>query len=85
MESRSSATTSAIDSTGVGEGVSLSMMVAVPSARAIVALALGVSSWSLKFSTRPRSLVSANAVPSVMRTVLTISPAANVSVPVSAV
>ncbi|MNN99745.1 hypothetical protein D3C81_2194720 [compost metagenome] len=61
------------------------MMVAVPSARAIVALALGVSSWSLKFSTRPRSLVSANAVPSVMRTVLTISPAANVSVPVSAV
>ncbi|MNO05381.1 hypothetical protein D3C81_2267410 [compost metagenome] len=60
----------------------MSMTVAVATSRAMVALALGLSSCSLKFSMRSTS-VSAAAEPRVMRTVLTVSPAAKARVPAS--
>ncbi|MCY1289391.1 hypothetical protein D9M68_459620 [compost metagenome] len=58
------------------------MRVAVARGLAMVALALGLSSCSLKFSTRSTP-ASRPRVPRLMRTVLTVSPAAKFRVPES--
>ncbi|MCY1289393.1 hypothetical protein D9M68_459640 [compost metagenome] len=60
----------------------MSMRVAVATSRAMVALTLGLSSCSLKFSMRSTA-VSNPRVPRLMRTVLTVSPAAKLRVPES--